>query len=306
MLHLLLPDASRLPHPLPDALARVLGRADIDPAHDIEAALRLAFPQPPMPWQEAALARLIDADDTDIADHLWLRADPALIQPDLNGARLLAVGPMLPLSAEDAAAWLPALRPLFGDAGFALDAPHPQRWYLRMPAGTPLPIFPTPAEALGEDPFDHQPRGDAAAVRRWRVLANEAQVLLHTHPHTARRRAAGLPGVNALWFHGAGRLPHVASSHFPTLLSDDPLLRGLARLAKIDAGSPPEGFVAMDHALIDLRSVPAPALLPTWLLPAAAHAGEQAWTFEGGPSLRLAPAQRWRFWRRPVARIPAA
>ena len=59
--------------------------------------------------------------------------------PDLAGARLLGWGEGLGVDTEDALAFLPALRPLFGDAGFQLDAPHPARWYLRLPAGTRLP-----------------------------------------------------------------------------------------------------------------------------------------------------------------------
>ena len=256
-------------------------------------------------YKRQALTRLADACDDDIAHHAWLRADPALIQPDLNGARLMGVGSMLPLTTGDAQALLPALRPLFGDAGFAFDAPHPQRWYLRLPAGTPLPAFAPPEAALGEDPFDHQPQGDAAAVRRWRVLANEAQVVLHNHPHNARRRAAGLPAINALWFHGAGRLPQAATGRFPTVVSNDPLLHGLARLANIPARPLPEdGLPMVADALIDLRGVRGDALLDG-LLRAQAVGGARHWALDGGPGIAFQPRQRWRLWRRPVDRLAA-
>ncbi|GAB1407448.1 hypothetical protein MASR1M8_13670 [Thermomonas brevis] len=306
MLHLLLPPAARLPQPLPDAVAAALGRADIDRGDSAGAALRHAFPGVATPWPVAALSRLADADDPGIAEHAWLRADPALIQPDMAGARLMATGAMLPMQAADVDAFLPALRPLFGDAGFALDAPHPQRWYLRLPAGTPLPHFPSPDEALGADAFDHQPSGDPVLVRRWRVLANEAQVVLHNHPHNARRRAAGLPPVNALWLHGAGRLPQAATSVYPTVVSTDPLLKGLARLAKVEASPPPETFAPMPtDALLDLRAVAPARLAQDWLLPALERGGEQHWTFADGPGIALRPGQRWRFWRRPLAKLPA-
>ena len=306
MLQLLLPPAARLPQPLPAALAAALGRADIDPQDTVAQALRRAFPQPPSPWPAAALTRLADAGGSDIGQHAWLRADPALIQADMVGARLMAAGAMLPLTDEDASAFLPALRPLFGDAGFALDASHPQRWYLRMPPGTPLPGFPLPEEALGADVFDHQPFGDAALVRRWRVLANEVQVVLHNHPRNAARRAAGLPAVNALWFHGAGRLPTFASSTFPTVLSDDPLLQGLARIANVDASPPRDAFVRIPTpALLDLRAVAPARLVQDWLLPALAQGGGQRWTFADGPAFVLHPRQRWRFWRKPVAGLAA-
>ena len=305
MLQLLLPPAPQLPQPLPPVLARALGRADLDRGDDEAGALRRAFPHPPPPWPVAALTRLADADHDDIAGHAWLRADPALIQPDLGGARLMALGPMLALTQADVDAFLPALCPLFGDAGLALDAPRPGRWYLRMPAGTPLPAFVAPDDALGEDPFDHQPQGDPVLVRRWRVLANESQVVLHNHPHNARRQAAGLPAVNALWFHGAGRLPQSATAAFPTVLSDDPLLHGLARLARMAASPLPGELPTMPGSmLLDLRGLRADALLQDWLLPAIARGGPQDWTFAGGPGLRLRPEQRWRLWRRPLARLP--
>lgn len=306
MLQLLLPPAARLAQPLPAPLADALGRADIDSGDDAGQALRRAFPGLPAPWPLAALTRLTDAPDGDIRDHAWLRADPALIQPDMAGARLMATGTMLPLDADDAAAFLPDLRPLFDDADFVLDAPHPRRWYLRLPFGTPLPAFAPPDEALGADAFEHQPQGDAALVRRWRVLANEVQVVLHNHPYNARRRAAGLPPVNALWFHGNGPLPDAATSVFPTILSDDPLLTGLARLAKVTASPLPGTFADMStSALIDLRRVTPSTLVQDWLLPALRQGGRQRWTCADGPSFLLQPGQRWRLWRRPRATLSA-
>lgn len=306
MLQLLLPPAARLPQPLPAPLAAALGRADIAHGQGTDQALREAFPGLPEPWPVAALARLFDAaDEPGIGNYAWLRADPALIQPDMAGARLMATGAMLSLSWADVDAFLPALRPLFGDAGFALDAPHPGRWYLRLPRGTPLPTFASPDDALGADAFDHQPQGDPARVRRWRVLANEVQVILHNHPHNARRRAAGLPAVNALWFHGAGHLPQAGTSRFPTLHSDDPLLHGLARLAKLVAMPLAQTFAPMPTpALLDLRAVPPARLAQDWLLPALAQGGSQRWAFADGMTLALQPRHRWRLWRRPLAMLP--
>lgn len=90
----------------------------------------------------AALTRTLDADDAPLS--AWVRADPAYVRPDINGAHLLACGEALQLDVRDVAALLPALRPLFGDAGFPLDAPDPHRWYLRLPRGARLPRFVPP------------------------------------------------------------------------------------------------------------------------------------------------------------------
>src|SRR5690606_41820905 len=114
------------------------------------ANARGPLPVPPDRWPVPALTRRDDAGSV-AGDALWLRADPANVAPDLNGARLLGWGEGLGLDTLDAQALLPVLKPLFGDAGYQLDAPHPARWYLRLPAGTPLPEFIAPEDALGDD-----------------------------------------------------------------------------------------------------------------------------------------------------------
>lgn len=168
-LTLLLPAASRFAGvAMPPALAKALGRADRTQADAGEAAqLARYLTLLPQGWPAAALTRLLDAGEDDARRSAWLRADPAHVRPDINGARLLGVGVTVGIDQADVEALLPALRPLFGDAGFQLDAPHPARWYLRLAAGTPLPAFSSPHDALGDDVFDHTPRGDAA--RRWRA-----------------------------------------------------------------------------------------------------------------------------------------
>src|SRR3546814_12818923 len=114
------------------------------------------------------------------------------------------------MDEEDRTAFLPALRPLFGDAGFPIDAPHPSRWYLRLPHGAKLPAFAEPDDALGADLFDHLAEGSEG--RRWRVLLGEAQVVLHNHPRTARRAEQGRPPVNSLRFWGGGVPPDAVGS----------------------------------------------------------------------------------------------
>src|SRR5690606_18540982 len=123
------------------AIAAVLGRADVaaGQGEGRTEQLRRHVQLLPDHWPVAALTRKLDAGDA--AGAMWLRADPCRIQPDINGARLLDHGDTLGLDAEDAAQLLPALRPLFGDAGMPIDAPSPSRWYLRLPASSKLPPF---------------------------------------------------------------------------------------------------------------------------------------------------------------------
>lgn len=305
---LLLPATSRFASiPLPPALAKALGRADRRQAEEGEQALLARhFELLPRGWPAAALTRLLDAGEDDARHGAWLRADPAHIRPDINGARLLGIGANLGMEQADVDALLPALRPLFGDAGFQLDAPHPSRWYLRLPREARLPAFASPDEALGDDVFDHLPGGVEA--RRWRALESDVQITLHNHPHNVARLAAGKVSVNALWFWGGGVLPDAVSAAAPAVYSDDPAVLGAARLGKrqgmpLSAAREGEG-----GALVDLRGQrDARALVQHWLLPAAADAGKCATTFDfaDGVAFALHPAQCWRFWRRPLSRLSA-
>ena len=298
-LTLLLPPASRFAGiALPATLAKALGRADRATLEaGRQAQLARQFQLLPNRWAEAALTRVVDTDEADARLSGWLRADPAYIRPDINGARLLGIGDALGIEQADVEALLPALRPLFGDAGFTLDAPTPSRWYLRLPREAKLPAFASPDDALGDDVFEHIVDGPEA--RRWRVLASEAQVTLHNHPRNAQRIAAGKVPINSLWFWGGGLLPDSIASGFPTVFSDDVLLHGLAQLANIDAmpATPP----LPEDALFDLRKADAATLRP---MLDALHRGELhelVLDFADGSQFTLRRVQRWRFWRRPFA-----
>ncbi|QNN46655.1 phosphoglycerate mutase [Thermomonas brevis] len=307
-LTLLLPSASRFAGvALPPVLAKALGCADRMRADAGEHALLTRhFDLLPRGWPAAALTRLLDAGEDDARHGAWLRADPAHIRPDINGARLLGIGANLGMEQADVDALLPALRPLFGDAGFQLEAPHPSRWYLRLPREAKLPAFASPDEALGDDVFDHLPNGNEA--RRWRALESEVQITLHNHPHNAARLAAGKVPVNALWFWGGGVLPDAMSSAAPAVYSDDPAVLGVVRLGGLQ-GRPLSAFQqGAGDALVDLRGQrDARALVERWLLPAAADAGKRATTFDfaDGLAFALRPNQRWRFWRKPLSDLPA-
>ncbi len=314
---LLLPGRDRFGgQPLPEPLARARGRADrstnAEPGE--RAQLLRHFALLPRGWPVAALTRQLDAGDA--AASQWLRADPAWVRPEINGARLLACGEGLHLTQQDVDALLPALRPLFGDAGFPIDAPLPSRWYLRMPQGATLPRFVEPGDALGADVFDSMVGTEAAAdagSRRWRALLNEAQVVLHNHPWNARRAAAGKPPVNSLWFWGAGKAPdHVASAH-ARVHSDDAMLQALAMATGLPSSRRAPRFAVPDtDALLDLRDLRDPALLfDDWLLPALEAVRRDGLQrlrldFADGHGYMLARAQRWRLWRRPLRELAAA
>ncbi len=309
----LLPPAARLGgQPLEPGMARALGRADSSQppgAAGRKAQLLRHFELIPNHWPMAALTRQLDAGDATGA--CWLRADPAYVRPDINGVRLLACGAALVPTAEDSEALLPALRPLFGDAGFPLDAPTPARWYLRLPAEAKPPAFAEPDEALGSDLFEHLAEG--AAGRRWRALANEAQVVLHNHPWNAKRVALGKPPINSLWFWGGGVLPDVVRTAHASVLADDAPLRALASATGEGVcQSLPHAFaVPAADSLVDLRdALDLAALQRDWLRPACDALLQrklQCLSLDcgDGRGYVLRRGQRWRFWRRPMTRFAA-
>lgn len=301
---LLLPARSRFAgRPLPAPFAKALAQAD----HQNGAAgereqLSRHFQLIPDHWPIAALTRQLDAGDA--AQSSWLRADPAHVAPDMGGARMLSHGEALALTAEDTAQLLPALRPLFGDAGFALDAPKPSRWYLRLPRESQLPAFAAPDQVLGEDLFAHLPEGDLG--RRWRALLTETQVVLHNHPWNAMRASLGKPAVNSLWFWGAGALPDFARTHYKQVKGNETLLRALADAAGVPGtatdGEEVDALVDLRH-LRDLALVAHEAVQP--LLEAVRKRELQSLTldFEDGAIFQLRRDQRWRFWRKPLATL---
>ncbi|UYB50561.1 phosphoglycerate mutase [Xanthomonas sp. AM6] len=301
---LLLPERARLAAPaLTGEVARALGRAERERLDaGAEAQLRRHFALPPGQWPVAALTRQLDAGDA--GDGVWLRADPAYVVPDMQGARLMAHGDMLAIDAADLAALLPALQDTFAEAGLALDAPEPTRWYLRLDPGSALPEFTAPAQVLGADLFDHLPQGEGA--RRWRALLTEAQIVLHQHPWNRERAARGQPAINSLWFWGGGALPAAVGTTHAQVRSREPLLRALAQAAGIGTEQAPRV-----DALVDLRQLRAPeqfvgeVMQPLLEALRRGELQQLLLDFEDGARFRIARGQRWRFWRQPLPRLDA-
>lgn len=298
---LVLPECARFAgEALPPGIAKWLGRADrltgqggVEPLFDIL----------PRGWPAAAATR--QAERGDAVGAAWVRADPAYVQPDINGARLLGIGRMLVLDSESTDALLQTLRPLFGDMGMPIEATTPSRWYLRLAAGTPLPMFTDPGDALGADFFEHLPEGPVG--RRWRALLSEAQVALHHHPLNESRAAQGLPPVNSVWFWGGGQLPDHVSALVDRIYSDDEVVAAFARLARIDHLTRPAAWPrADDRVAIDLRDQRRLDRLCTdWIEPALADiAGRRldvlSLQFHDGARFDVTRSQVVRFWKRPL------
>jgi len=239
----------------------------------------------------------------DAGTDTWLSADPAWVQPEMNGVRLLACG-QLQLTMDEALAFADALRAAFDDAGIALEITTPDRWHLRLPPNTPLPTFSAPEQALGEDLSQHLPQG--AEGKRWRVLINDIQVLLHQHPLNNARRARGLAPVNSLWLWGGGALAPPLPSTLTGVISDDLLLTALATRAGIKCLARTEAAVAAttNGWLIDLQDLPIRDIESVWLpvIDALMHRHSLRLHFASGERWQSKPWHRWRLWRRAARR----
>ncbi len=310
-LTVLLPSHGRIQSAgMPDVLRRWLATGDRLPDRKPgrEGALRSCFEFSGKSMPSAALTRSLDASDAAAA--LWVRADPCYAVADAVTVRMLA-SEIADLSAEDSEQLVRALRPVFGDAGFPLDAPVASRWYLRCPFDSRLPRFAEPLDVLGDDMLRHLPQGDNE--RQWRHLLNEAQVILHNHPVNARRVALGRVPVTSVWFWGAGRLPDWVRTPYARVHSDDRIAVALAQIAKVSVARPEPAAVfdsqanqakSLDTVLLDIADVRDPAVLEgNWLQPLNAALGRRALHklalhFADGRRVLIKRGHRWRFWRR--------
>lgn len=297
----LLPERRRFGRLRLDAgIARTLGRSDrLAYAASGEQAQLLRYFEPvPANWPMAALQRQADCGDAD--GFRWLRADPVHVRPDISGARLMAWG-NLGLDPVDAEALLQAVRPVFGDAGMPLTSGAPERWYLQLAVGSPLPEFSPPEQGLGDDLFRHLPEGEQG--KRWRVLLNEAQILLHNHPVNAARIARGQAPANSLWFWGAGVLPATVKTGMAGVAKADADVSALAVAAGIVEGDPGQGSVLLDlRRERDWRKVEI-ELSGDALAKKLDRHDAIVLDFADGARWRIRAGQRWRFWRSPLAEL---
>jgi hypothetical protein len=299
--------------PLP-ALSRLLGRGRRTPLAGEEAWLATAFGiDPPLP---AAALRLLGDGGKPGGDE-WLCLDPVHLR--LHEWAVIPDDPAtLGLTVEEDAALREAVAPLVADFG-ELVASAPGRWHLHLNQPAAIETRPL-SDAIGRAVEPTLPGGPQGG--EWRRLLAEAQPLLHAHPVNRERIKAGRTTINHLWPWGEGRLPDRASRNFDRVLTNDPVLRGLAMLAGCTAAAVPEchdqsngrTLVKLDQLCAASASLDAMSwrqalaqLETDWFAPAVA-------TARGGVSRRLTfvasgadrafavsatGAGLWRFWRRP-------
>lgn len=296
------------------ALCRLLSRATASPTpgRDLPTLLARHFrlsddPYPPV----AALTRLADTGE---ADGYWLRADPVHLHADLRQV-LLTHQLLEDLDQDEATVLTSTLNENFEDLGWRFHAPHPRRWYLHTEQPAEIATHP-PWVARGRDVRPLLPTGQQA--RLWHAHLTEIQMLLFEHPLNQAREARGAAKVNSVWFWGEGGLPIAARYPAGEVYGNDPLLRGLARLAGGELHPLPSGagdwleqaqapaLVVLD-ALVDCDPQQygqvLNALERRWFSPLlnALRRGalaELKLSPGDGYCYRLTPGRAWRIWRR--------
>ena len=192
----------------------------------------------------AALTGLCDGLH-DPTDGLWLRADPVHLAADRDRV-VMTAHEQLAVSPAQARQLVDEFNGLFGEDGFVLHAPTPQRWYLRVPQP---PNFSASAvdDVVGQDIDPHLPRGEEAM--RWHRLLNEVQMLFHASEVNQVRQQRGELPVNSLWLWGGGGLPEAPPASWSAVWSNDIVSRALARYCRVAHHSlPPTAGEWLEHA----------------------------------------------------------
>ena len=170
--------------------------------------------------QSAGLGPLL-ADDTAGHDPVWL-AELVHLALGTDQAALLDPA-LMDLRPEESEALLATAQTLFQGTGFTAQALTPARWRLRLPAGL-RPATASPLAVAGQRLQAWWSQD--AAMRPWRRLLNEIQMVWHEHPVNEARAARGAPPVNGLWLYGGGK-PWKRAEPAPARILDD--LDGPAR-----------------------------------------------------------------------------
>ena len=168
-------------------------------------------------------------------DGYWLRADPVHLQVNRDQL-ILGDSSTFPISLAEAVDLSATLNAHFADRDRVFEAVNPRRWYLRLPAAPDLQCTPLSA-AAGKNIDPLLPTGTEA--RRFRVLINEAQMLLFDHPVNQKREAEGYAPVNSIWLWGGGRMPALQRPPIATVWTKEPVSWSLATVSTVPVADLP-------------------------------------------------------------------
>ncbi|MBA2410176.1 MAG: hypothetical protein H0V62_10535 [Gammaproteobacteria bacterium] len=258
----------------------------------------------------------------DVDRAVWLCADPVNLKADMTSVYLRGSG-SLNITELEARGLGEIFATHFAGSGLALEITSRAYWHLRLPATSGVTTH-AQRQVMGQAVQTCLPAGPDAA--RWGSFLNETQMLFHGCEINRARESRNEPIINGLWLAGAGPLPARERLRVTVaaVWSDDPLARGLARLADIETKPAPatlDGLLSAatrDAHLVTLENLLSPARyddFSVWC--SAMTALEKDW-FEPlarairngqvtecniydclGGRYRIDRARQWRIWRRP-------
>ena len=307
---LLVEDLSRLAEALPadrryPSLERILARGTyrrIPAESPNHLRFRLFGQEPPGQLPVAALTHASMTGNMPEAGSYWLRADPVTMQADMVRVFMTACG-FADCNPSERAMLSGVIRDAL--ALEAIDLPDsPAPWSFRLDA--PLEFEFTPLhEALGMDVSEALP--NHVSARAWKRIMTDIQVDLHQCAVNAQRRADGRREINSVWFWGGGSMPEPLARTFETVVSNDPVSRGLGMLSDAevctpDAWAPGEGRLLIDWGMPTqdaLKEAEATEQLAARLLQICGRSGLSLDLVDGsGAAWRIDRASRFRIWSR--------
>ena len=279
-------------------LERMLARAERrEPRHTHDCLAGL-FGLDPASVQPGPFTRLADGGRPD--GGYWLRADPVHLAPDRDQLVLMP-GSVLEVEQAELQALAGAFDAVYGAEGWHLEFLQPGRGYLKAPKTLDV-LTHDPDPFVGGPVLEAMPTGfDSRLLKQ---LMNETQMLFHTHAVNATREEAGRPLINSLWCWGGGRLPATTGKAPGRIVTDLPLVRGLATWAGQEAAAPKPGIRGMEGDLAalaadDLGALDGDCFGPLFAQVKSGDLKELDIHLEGLGDFTLTPGAARRFWRLP-------
>ncbi|MGH8282904.1 MAG: hypothetical protein ACRESE_03570 [Gammaproteobacteria bacterium] len=210
------------------ALETLLAHARTQPVPDGNVILAGIFGMTAEQFVPAPFMRLADTGQHDSG--FYFCADPVHLAADRDQLLMLPLSVMQVQMAE-AAGLAAAFNRIYAVDGYWLETPQAGRWYLHYPDSLTCATLET-AKVAGHAVFDFMPSGEDGP--RLRQLINEIQMLFFEHPVNLARGAAGKPAINSLWLWGGGCLPEGPIQGPKHVVTNMPLVAGLARFSGSD------------------------------------------------------------------------
>lgn len=288
-------DLPRLP-----AIERLLARADrLAGPENLPAAVFSLFGIPASDDGGYPTAALCYRADTGRDPDGWvMHADPVHLRPDQDRL-LLFDARALGITGEETQALVDAFNRHFGDDGFTLVVPRPDRWYL-LTDRPPAIQLPPLQDVVGRSIDTFLPVGPDQ--EQWRRVLNETQMLFYGLAVNEAREARGLPGISGLWFSGVGRLPGRGETPIGAIDGSEPLVHAAAAWAASTGSDELRLEMGPMQALLDADAQGWQAALrdldhglADWLRTGDEHRVHLC----NGISLSWRPTCRRRVWRRP-------